>query len=138
MQDKIVEILRCLLAEFTKPAPLYFSIDQFGDNMARFKVRVLLPATRPADRVTSREVTITTNGGQPQVQTVAPDAGQFDFFGNEGDSVSVSLVDLDQAGNRSAARNGTTTITDTIPPQQPGELAFTTIEEVEDMPIPPA
>ncbi len=134
MRETLIGVLRCILAELTRPGPLYFTVDQWGDDMAKFKVRVLLPATKPSDHVAAREVTLTLDDGTPVVETLAADAGQYDFFGNEGQKAKVSLVDKDAAGNRSAPSEGETTITDTIPPQQPGALAFTTIEEVDETP----
>ena len=63
LREDIVDLLRRALAELTRPGPLYISLNR-GDDMTEFDVRVLLPATRPADKVASREMTVVINGGE--------------------------------------------------------------------------
>ncbi len=130
LRDHIVELLRCALAELTRPGELYISVTQ-GEDMTEFQVRVLLPATRPGDRVTAREMTVTIDGGTPAVATLAADAAQFDVWAPEDSTVKFSLVDLDAKGNRSTAREREAAVTDTVAPAQPGELAITTIDQRE-------
>ena len=128
-----------MLAELTKPGPIYFSIDQWGDDMSRFKVRANFQATAARDNVVSREVTLTIADGQPTVTTIPGNVNQYDFFGNDNQMAKLSLVDIDQAGNRSEPREGSALITDTIPPNQPGPFVFQTMEQVDDEePTPPA
>lgn len=143
LRDGLVSFLRGVLAELTRPAPLYFLVTHdpaFGDNMAnKFQVRVLLPATIPSDNVTTRELSVALNGGTPTVVTLTPDVGSSDFFALEGDKADVSLVDVDQANNRSVARTGSLVVSDTVPPHQPGDLAITVVDQVpDDAPVPPA
>jgi hypothetical protein len=91
----------------------------------QFKVFSLLPALPVPNEVAQRELTPTVSGTAMPAVLVDPTAadflvGQFDV-GVQG---SVSLVDIDAAGNRSDPRVETFTVSDTIPPPAPGEFGF--------------
>src|SRR5688572_30491924 len=136
-----LELGRRALDLLTAPGPVYLLIRKVGDDMAtEYQVTGVLPPVNPGDKVTTREVVFTVNGtAQPSVSLPAT-ANQFDQWAKEGDKVKMTLVDIDQAGNRSTARESTeTTVSDTVPPHQPGEvqLKITDQREVDDNPTPP-
>ena len=96
------------------------------------KFALILPAPGAAD-VVSRELTISVNGGEPVTQTLpgsALESEQFD--GNQGEIVTGSLVDIDDATptpNRSEPRTFEVELKDTIAPPQPGEVGVKMLEE---------
>lgn len=97
----------------------FFQGDQ---KMLRFKVA--LPP-RGASDVTTREFSLTIGSDAPITRTLPGDALETEEFeGADNSSLLASLVDVDDAGNRSPERAATGTLTDTIAPPQPGELGF--------------
>lgn len=109
--------------------------------MARFKLQVMLPATLPEDQVTKREFSYTVNGGDPTVLTPELTQASVEFTAPENATLSMSLRDSDAAGNWSEKRTRDLTVTDTIPPHQPGEFQVNVVEQLPDetpTPTPPA
>lgn len=93
----------------------------YEDDMLHFKI--VLPNPGASD-VVSRELTVAIAGGEPVVQVVDGTVLEVSgFSGNDNDSVSADLVDIDDAGNRSEARHGDFVLLDTIPPPKPDTLA---------------
>lgn len=79
-----------------------------------------------APDVVLRELTQVING----IQTVLNVEQGYTFLAEDGAMVSLSLVDIDDAGNRSEPSPTLTfTATDTIAPPTPGELGVTVIGE---------
>lgn len=136
-----LELGRRALDLLTSSGPVYLLIRKVGDGMTEYQVTGILPPVNPSDKVANREVVFTVNGtAQPSVSLPA-NANQFDQWAKEGDMVKLSLVDIDQAGNRSTVREtAEVAVTDTVPPGQPGEvqLRVTAQREVDDNPTPPA
>lgn len=90
--------------------------------------------------VVERELTLVVNGGEPVVSRFpgnATDLGAVTV--PQGASVVLSLVDVDDAGNRSLPATLEFVAEDTLPPSQPGGLAVTLVHEthVEDAPEAP-
>jgi len=83
---------------------------------------VVLPAVTVSD-VVSRELTVAVEGQVPETRSLA---GTIDvavgFKAPQDTNVVLTLVDVDDAGNRSEARVQTVVLADTIAPPLPGEL----------------
>ena len=80
--------------------------------------------------VVARELTITQNG--ERVLTSAFDGSTTDFGefrAEQGASIIGSLVDVDDAGNRSQPATFEFIAADTIPPSQPGSFGVTLVRE---------
>jgi len=94
------------------------------------KYTINLPPAGASD-VGQREVTTTVNSDPPKTTALPETATTYvDTFQN-GDNVSIVLVDVDKAGNRSQPSDPLGfTATDTFPPPKPGELAIGNVEEV--------
>jgi len=79
--------------------------------------------------VVARLLTASVNGESSE-KTYEGSVTKFDDLTvTQGDNVLLSLVDVDDAGNRSAAAVLEFVATDTIPPQQPGGLGVTLVSE---------
>lgn len=90
--------------------------------MLQFKI--VLPPPGAAD-VVGRDLTVVIGSGEPTLQTLDGDALEATGFeGNDNDSVTATLVDVDDAGNHSPPSTAQTTLTDTIPPPAPEALGF--------------
>ncbi len=80
--------------------------------------------------VTSRELTVVVNGETLSTTSLngsATDLGEVKVEQNA--VVVLSLVDIDDAGNRSQPATTEFTATDTIPPAQPGQFGVTLVRE---------
>lgn len=102
---------------------------QMENNMAHFGIKFNLPVSLASDVINggSREFTISTNGVEPPVvQTLVGSAilsEQVVF--NEGDSFSVSLVDIDASHNRGPSSTAFTgTVLDDVAPPAPGLITM--------------
>ena len=104
-----------------KPGLVFVRLVREGESgMSKFAL--VLPAPGAAD-VVQRELVFAVAGGTPITQNVSGSATEGEEFdGVEGDVVAGSLVDIDDAGNRSEPRTFELTLTDTIAPAQPGEV----------------
>lgn len=80
--------------------------------------------------VVSRELTVSINGSPASTATFGPgETSLGEITANQGDAVVVSLVDIDDAGNRSDAAVLEFAAADTIAPAQPGLLGVTLVRE---------
>ena len=80
--------------------------------------------------VTGRQLTVMVNGevlSTVELSGSATDLGEFKVEQNS--NVSLSLVDIDDAGNRSQPAVLEFVATDTIPPAQPGSFGVTLARE---------
>ena len=91
--------------------------------------QVVLPP-KGADDVVTRELQLSfADGGlltvnlEPSAETTAV------LRGPEGTQVTVSLVDVDDSGNRSEPSVAVFDLVDVIPPPQPGELSLNIVGE---------
>lgn len=107
------------------PGPIY--LKQIGEEMAN-QIRVQVNSSADPDTVT-REVTVDRkDGSAPEVLTY--DIGSpSSFLVPEGSSVTVSVQDTDNAGNKSPVTSGDFTVADTFPPSAPGEVSLVAIAE---------
>ena len=83
--------------------------------------------------VVERRLTVDVNGDVVKINsypTSAVDLGEYTFA--QGDSVVLSLVDVDDAGNVSEPAVLAFIAKDTIPPQAPGGFSVSLLREVAD------
>lgn len=102
-------------------------------DMDRFGFTFALPPSDPD--TASRELSITVNGGDPPtVKTYQPTAAVTDqLIFNQDDQLVLTLVDIDDAGNRSQASAAlSVTVNDDVPPATPGALGVASKVELPD------
>jgi hypothetical protein len=88
------------------------------------------PKPAIADLAT-REVTIQLNANS-SIQNLAPDDATFQFDTDVGVNVSLTLVDIDTSGNRSAPSDPLAfTASDTVPPPVPGQMSVGSVEQID-------
>jgi hypothetical protein len=104
-------------------------------NVLTYRVSV----TAPVDGdVVSRELTVTVNGVELMVVNALGNATDLGFVDVPQDSrVVLSLIDVDDAGNRSVPATVEFTAVDTLAPAQPGGFNVTLVSEtvVADAPV---
>lgn len=106
-------------------------------DLIQFKI-VLPPKSAPD--VAVRELTVTIGDGTADIRNLSADASVLDGLeGAQGATVSVSLVDVDDQGNRSSASTASLVLTDNVAPPQPGEIGLEITGEthVDDAPTDP-
>lgn len=113
--------------------PNYFNYKflRKDDNMA-LVYALAVGATADSD-VVERRLTVDVNGEVEKINSypaTAVDLGELSF--KQGDSVVLSLVDVDDAGNVSEPAVLAFVAADTIPPQAPGGFAVSLLREVAD------
>jgi hypothetical protein len=128
--NALLKILR-----LRKPGVVFLVYRQNMENdMLKF-VFVLPPAG--AHDVVNRELSVQIGNGEPQVINVDTSTNESpELSGMENDVVKGSLVDIDDAGNRSEPRDFEMILLDTLAPPKPGELGLRVTEETEDVPPP--
>ncbi len=105
------------------PGLISIRVTSEGENGMSLNFTVLLPPAGAAD-VVKRELTVAIGTGDPVPKELTTETEVGGFSGNDNDAVAVSLVDVDDAGNRSEARNQTFTLTDTIAPPMPDSIGL--------------
>ena len=136
----IVENLVCDLLLKSKPGPVGITItgERSEEGMADIiKFSVSLPPKAAPD-VVNRELTIVIGGGEPDVRNLDADVNVVEGLEGPQDAmVEVSLVDVDDGGNRSDASVASATLLDTVAPPQPGTLGIEVLGEsfVDDEPV---
>lgn len=99
-----------------------------GEN-DMLKFYLALPEKSAPD-VVGRELTVSIAGGEPVVYSLAGDALQSEFFsGADNDIVTGTLVDIDDAGNKSQPSEFSFALLDTIPPATPGAVGLVITDE---------
>lgn len=122
----LIRLVRDWLGTVPNPGPLSISIRKEFLNMLQFRVN--LPQGDNLTDVVSGELTVTkTLNGETSTNTIQTALGQSSVEGLVGDDntdVVLSFAYVDNAGNRSTLPAVlTVTLTDTIPPADPGALA---------------
>lgn len=126
---KILKVLR-----LKKPKNVSITISDGENNMLNFVLN--LPAPGAPD-VVSRELKVNF-GGNDYVEVLSGDSiKSANYLGEDNAVVTVSLVDIDDAGNRSDASESTFTLVDTIAPPAPGAIGLTVVSEDFPSPVPP-
>ena len=90
-------------------------------------------AAAPVDGdVVSRLLTLVVNGEDQGTAELAADATELSTFSvSQNDEVVLTLVDVDDAGNKSEPAVLTFTAVDTLPPAQPGSFGVTLLSETQ-------
>jgi hypothetical protein len=121
--NKVLEDIKAL--KFTlayKPGSL--TLIQTGETMDIISFKVVLPTVVDAD-VESRELSVKIGDADAVVTAVAKDAVEVNgLSGPQDAAIELSLVDIDDAGNKSQASVLNTVLTDVFPPATPGELSI--------------
>lgn len=131
--DRINYSLKVLRMRTAYVGPLRITIT--GEENMSLKFKVGLPPVTAQD-VVSGELSVRIDGGDPIVVATAPadtEVVHDSFTGADGATVEMSYVLTDDAGNPSQPSVAVGTLTDTIAPPQPGQLALTVTEEVNDV-----
>lgn len=118
--------------------PLLF-VMQHGRNVMADTLTYLVTATAPVDSdVVQRELVVTVNG---EVVSTTVFAGSSVDFGTvtvpQDSEVKLTLVDVDDAGNKSQPAESYFVAVDTIPPGQPGAINVTLVGENQEPETPP-
>ncbi len=131
-----LELARRGLDLLARPGPIYLLVRR-SEMAVEFQVTGMLPPANPGDGVVSRELTVTVNA-VPSVALLPFGTAQHDLWAKEGDVVSMTLVDIDQAGNRSQpSASASIVVSDTIPPGTPGVIGVSiTAQREETVPTP--
>lgn len=120
-------IKRILGKAVPKPKLVRLVITKENGIMLEFKL--VLPVPGAVD-VVGRELTVKVADGEAVTQTVAADVLEVaGFSGADNAAVEVSLVDVDDAGNKSEARVQTFTLVDNLAPPVPGEIGLQVTNE---------
>lgn len=116
------------------PKPGLLSLKVLNGEGLMLKFVLMLPEKSAAD-VVVRELTYSLAGSDPTTVNLNGSATQSaEMLANDNEVITGNLVDVDDAGNRSPARDFSFTIVDTIAPPLPGALGVMVLEEVEPSP----
>ena len=109
------------------PGLVFLKVVREEDEMLFFNL--VLPPVSAAD-VVKRQVIVTIGTGEPQtIDLVGTDLSTPELSGSDNDAVVGTLVDTDDAGNASPAREFSFVLVDTLAPPQPGELGIAITRE---------
>lgn len=87
--------------------------------MDLLKYRAIFPTVPEGTDITQQQFTVTANGTAQEPQILDASAPSAEFEVEQGAAVTLSLVYIDDGGNKSAERATSFTAQDTIPPQAP-------------------
>lgn len=127
--ERFLEKIALVLNPIPNPGVLQVVL---GENMAdNLTFKVLLPTLESPGDVESGELTVIVGEGEPQViATAVEDTEVTGLEGPQGETVVLSFVYVDDAGNKSEApAELTLVLEDTIPPQNPGSLGVEVVSE---------
>ena len=128
--SQLIKVLR-----LRKPGMVFLVYRQNLEN-DMLKFVLVLPAASAFD-VVSRELSIQV-GNELSMKTIDVSKNETEeLSGQEGDTVSGSLIDIDNAGNRSEPRDFEFTLVDTLAPPMPGELGLRLTGEEADPDVAP-
>lgn len=117
----LIKVLR-----LRQPGMVFLVLTREIDSMLEFKL--ILPAPSAPD-VVERRLSLQIGSQPPLTPVLMADEEAPLYSGTEGDLVSGSLVDVDDAGNVSPPRDFEFTLRDTIAPPQPGEIGIEVVRE---------
>lgn len=128
IRNNTSKILFCL----SKPGKLRvipISERRSGSMADTIVFNVLLPPKSAPD-VVARKLTVTVGDAETVTLDVSTEQISVDGLeGPEGSSVTLSLVDVDNAGLESQPSSVTVTLADTFPPPAPGQIGVVNVEE---------
>lgn len=113
---KIYKLLR-----LKKPGLVFLVYEEGEEGMLKFVL--VLPEAGAADVVT-RELRFTVGEELFEVNLEGSALETMEMTGADNDAVAGTLVDVDDVGNRSEAREFSFVLVDTLAPPQPGELGL--------------
>lgn len=134
----VVAVLVILWLVGTVPQPRFLRVKQIGrDVMADVLVYKVSVGPVVDKDVVERQLVVAVNGVTPVDEFKVFPANSTDLGEirvKQDDKVLLTLVDVDDAGNRSAPAVFEFVATDTLPPAQPGSFGVTLVaeESVED------
>lgn len=133
IKAQVVKLINLVQSNGTKkkPGPILFIIageDQMADKIL---FRIVLPEPSAAD-VKTRELTVDIDGEVKHLLIDVEATEPWEFTGPQGAQVCVSLVDIDDAGNRSEPVSLTQQLTDNFAPPAPGAIGFEIVDEIHD------
>lgn len=114
-----------------KPSRVFLVV-RSGESMLKF---VLVLPPKSASDVVARRLSVQVGQSDPVSFDLEPTDQEYAddlFVGEENAVVKGSLVDIDNAGNRSTPRDFEFVLIDTIAPSQPGEIGLKVTEEIEE------
>lgn len=106
-------------------------------DMDQLKFTIVLPPPSAPD-VVRRELTVVDAAGHTTIGEYRPDEQEIGgFCAPQGTAITITLVDIDDAANRSQPSETTVTLEDIIAPPKPGQLGIKLVGEVfEQEPTP--
>jgi len=115
---------------FPPPQPGPFTIsDQKEVNVLRYTIN--MPPAPAISDLGSREVTIDLDGVQSGM-SLKPTDTTFQFDCDRGVNVTLTMVDVDTSGNKSAPGPALTFLSvDNIPPPVPGGMSVALVEQID-------
>lgn len=133
IKAQVVKLIDLVQSNGTKkkPGPILFIIageDQMTDKII---FRVVLP-NASADDVKTREITVDIGGEVLCWVTDVVGPTAYEFTGPQDAQVCVTLVDIDDAGNRSEPASLTQQLTDNFAPPAPGAIGLELVKEIHD------
>lgn len=124
----LIALLENLLAELKRPGPIYIFMEKV--MASKFRLKVLLPPIVDQD-VESREMTLKVGDAEPTIQTVPKDTPSLEVMVDQGSHCVFTLIDIDDAGNRSEPSIREFDALDTIAPPKPGEIGIEVLGEIQ-------
>ena len=127
--ELLVVVRRMLkVARLKRPGLVFLKMIAEKNNMLTFVLTLPPPG---ASDVVKRQVTVAIGGDDHMlIEYDSTTRVTEEMSGSDNDTVVGSLVDVDDAGNFSAAREFSFVLTDTIPPPQPGEVGIAIVFEL--------
>lgn len=124
---KILKVLKSILKVSRLHQPGQVFLVKISENPMQFKL--VFPVPGAAD-VVGRELSMQLNDGEPSVVVYAGSDMESAVVTCEDNAVAKgSFVDIDDAGNRSPAKEFSFTIVDTIAPPEPGDLGVVVVAD---------
>ncbi len=112
------------------PGLVFLKVVREEDEMLVFNLTLPPAADKDVLNGGKRTVVVTIGTGEPQTIELAGDAvATEELSGADNDPVVGTLVDTDDAGNDSPAREFSFVLVDTIAPPQPGEIGLNVFRE---------
>jgi hypothetical protein len=126
-------LLKAKLREFlglTPPKPKLLTILGVKE-LTVLRYTFTLPPEPSIDDFDHREANVAIEGSESDVHTIAKGETTFKHDFDRDKNVTITLVDVDTSGNKSAPSEPLTfTTTDTVPPPAPGTLSVQGVEQV--------
>jgi hypothetical protein len=123
------ELAAALQPHWPPPQPKAPSVTLLGEDNGMLRYQLVAPEPGAPD-VISRELTITVNGTEDQVLEFAHPGDTPQFTVDDNAEVALTLIDTDDAGNRSTpSPTYTFTATDSVAPPAPGALGVQALGE---------